>query len=100
MKFDSKTILIIISALIVAGGAYWYFFTGTGNEPPLTTTTDQNVVQTRFQNLVGELTPISFDTKIFSDGRFQTLVSLATPIKSEASGRPDPFKPVAGVSKK
>lgn len=100
MKIDSNTVLIIVTALIVAAGAYWYFFTGTGNQPPLTASIAENEAQTQFQALVSELQPISFDTKIFSDPRFTSLVSLSTPVAVETVGRSDPFAPIPGVSGK
>lgn len=100
MKIDSNTTLLIVATLIVAAGAYWYFFTGTGNQPPLTTTIVENQAQTQFQVLVGQLQPISFDTKIFSDPRFTALVDLTTPITPESAGRLDPFASIAGVSGK
>ena len=87
----SNTTLIIIATLLLAAGAYWYFFTGTGNQPPLSGTTSANQAQTQFQTLVSELQPISFDTSIFSNPRFNALVDLTTPIYSEATGRLDPF---------
>jgi hypothetical protein len=96
----SNTIILIIATLIVAAGAYWYFFTGTGTAPPLTTNTTQNVSEAQFQTLVTELSPITFDTSIFSDPRFTSLVDLATPITPEQVGRTDPFAPVPGVSGK
>lgn len=97
MKLDSNTILLIIVTLIIAAGAYWYFFTGTGNQPPLTATTaTENKAQTQFQALVTALTPISFDTAIFSDPRFTVLSDLTTQITPEPSGRVDPFA-VIGV---
>ncbi len=87
--------------LIIAGGAYWYFFTGTGNKPPLTVlSASVNKSQSRFQTLVGELQPVSFNTDIFSDPRFASLVDLATPITPETAGRIDPFAPVLGVNGK
>ncbi|TSC64265.1 MAG: hypothetical protein G01um101491_325 [Parcubacteria group bacterium Gr01-1014_91] len=100
MKIDSNTILIIVATLVVAGGAYWYFFTDTGNEPPLTMAVAGNQAQTQFQTLVTELQPISFDTKIFSDKRFTSLVDLATPIAAETAGRSDPFASIPGVTEK
>jgi hypothetical protein len=93
----SNTTILIVTTLIVAAGAYWYFFTGTGNEPPLTAQTTDNQAQLEFQVLVGELQPISFNTGIFSDPRFLSLVDLATPVAPETLGRPDPFAPVSGV---
>lgn len=98
MKFDSNTIVLIIAALIVAAGAYWFFFTGTGNQPPVSIGTTQSAAQTQFQSLVGQLSPVSFDTSIFSDARFQSLVDLATPVAPESIGRLDPFASIPGVS--
>jgi hypothetical protein len=92
----SNTILIIIATIIVAAGAYWYFFTGTGNQPPLSESASTTQAQTQFQALVSELTPISFDTSIFSDPRFNVLVDITTPISPETIGRLDPFAPVSG----
>jgi hypothetical protein len=97
----TNTVILIIATLIVAAGAYWYFFTGTGTAPPLTTTTASgSESQAQFQTLVAELEPVSFDTAIFSDPRFTSLIDLATPITPEQSGRSDPFAPVPGVSDK
>ena len=98
MKNHSNSVPLIIAILVIAAGIYWYFFTGTGNQPPLTVVESGDSVQTRFQVLTGELGPISFDTSIFSDPRFNALVDLTTPIFPEASGRPDPFAPITGVS--
>ncbi|MFA6414759.1 MAG: hypothetical protein WC217_00660 [Candidatus Paceibacterota bacterium] len=100
MKPDTNTILLILATLVVAAGAYWYFFTGTGNEPPLTTVVTQNEAQSHFKVLVSELTPITFDTAIFSEPSFMALTDLATPVTSETSGRLDPFAAIAGVSAK
>lgn len=96
----SNTIILIIATLIVALGAYWFFFTDTGNEPPLTTTSTDNELQLRFQTLVSQLQPISFNTSIFAEPRFMALVDLATPITPEVAGRSDPFAPIPGVSGK
>jgi len=84
--------MLIIVTLVIAAGAYWYFFTGTGNQPPLTARNAiENKAQTQFQALVTTLTPISFDTAIFSDPRFTVLTDLTTQITPESSGRIDPF---------
>ena|SRR3989344_6029087 len=96
-----NTVILIIATLIVAVGAYWYFFTGTGNEPPLTTTgAADNQAQSRFQTLLSELQPVSFNTNIFSEPRFMALVDLATPVAPETVGRLDPFAPVSDVKEK
>lgn len=96
----ANTIILIVATIIVALGAYWYFFTGTGNEPPLTEVSTSNETQVRFQTLVSQLQPITFNTGIFSDSRFMALIDLATPITPETEGRLDPFAPVSGVSGK
>jgi len=96
MKFNTSITPLII--LIIAGaGIYWYFFTGT-EQPPLSTGGLENQAKTEFQTLVGELTPISFDSSIFSDSRFNALVDLSTPIAQESSGRLDPFAVVTSVN--
>ena len=59
-----------------------------------------NPAQSQFQTLVSELQSVSFDTKIFSDPRFTSLVSLATPVAVETVGRADPFASISGVSGK
>lgn len=98
MKFDQKTILTILAVLVVAGGAYWYFFTGqSGNAAPLTATTLGDPAQTRFQTMIAELQPISFDTSVFTDARFMALVDISTAITPESTGRLDPFAPVSGT---
>ena len=98
MKFTSSTTPFIIAILIAAAGAYWYFFTGTGDQLPLSASGTENQAQTQFEALVSELTPISFDTKIFSDVRFNSLVDITTTITPEQTGRPDPFAVIPGVS--
>jgi len=90
----SNTTIIIIVTLLVAALAYWYFFTGTGNEPPLSVTgATTNEAQMQFETLVGELQPVSFNTKIFSDARFNALVDISTSISPESIGRIDPLAP-------
>jgi len=98
---SNSSILIVIATLVVGAGAYWFFFTGTGNDAPLMPIdANQNEAQLRFNALVSELGSISFDTRIFSDPRFEALVDLATPIAPETSGRFDPFAPIPGVTGK
>ena len=77
---------------------YWYISSGGTQQSPITADQSENQIQTEFQALVGELSPISFDTKIFSDPRFTVLVNLTTPISPEPFGRMDPFAPIAGLS--
>ncbi len=99
MKMNTNTILLIVATLVVAGGAYWYFFTGLGNQVPLSSTdVTQSEAQSKFQALVTELAPVSFNTALLSDARFRSLVDLSTPVQPESAGRIDPFAPISGVS--
>ncbi len=98
---NSNTVTVIIATLLLAAGAYWYFFTGTGNQQPLTATTAAtNPEQTKFQELVNELQPISFDTSIFTDPSFTSLIDITTPVTPEPSGRADPFALIPGAGGK
>lgn len=93
---STTTLAIVTVALVAAGIAYWYFFTGTGNQPPLSTDTSTNQAQMQFDNLVGELQPISFNTGIFSDPRFTALIDITTSVSPESFGRTDPLAPITG----
>ncbi|MBI4088944.1 hypothetical protein HY415_02505 [Candidatus Kaiserbacteria bacterium] len=94
MKYN--TTLLIVASLLVAGVAYWYFFTDTGNEPPLSAGLSINQAQLQFETLIGALQPVSFDTSIFSDARFNTLTDITTPVSPESFGRLDPLAPLPG----
>lgn len=98
MKTNPVTLIIV--TLVVAAGAYWFMSTGEGEQPALTTSTSQNAVQTQFQVLVSELKPISFNSAIFSDPNFMSLVDITTPVTPETPGRIDPFAPIPGVTEK
>ena len=98
MKSTSSFIPFVIAFLIAGAGVYWYFSTGTGDQAPLTASGTESQAQTQFQTLVGELSPISFSTEIFSDARFNALVDLSTPVTPESMGRLDPFAVIAGVN--
>ena len=96
-KANSTNTLIILGALVAAGAAYWFFFTGTGNQPALTNTATSTAAQVQFQALANELGPITFDTSIFSDPRFEALVSFTASITPEQAGRNDPFAPISSL---
>lgn len=96
----NSTIIMILAAIVLLGGAgYWYFSSTNGTDAPLVAVDGSgSEAQSRFQALVSELNPISFDTSIFSDPRFGILINLATPINAESQGRIDPFAVIPGVS--
>lgn len=89
MKSNTLTILTI--TLIFAAAGYWFFFMSNTIDPSLTQTGAQTDAQIQFQTLLSELGPITFDTKIFSNQNFISLVNIATPITPEPQGRADPF---------
>lgn len=97
MKLKPNNILIIVATLIVLAGVYWYFFTGTGNEPPLSAGAAPSDAQAKFETLVSQL-PISFDTSIFNDARFNALVDITKPVAPEPVGRTDPLAPIPGIT--
>lgn len=100
MKFlHSRSFLIIIGVLVLAGGLYWYFSSGTGEQPTLSVSTSETTAEQTFQTLVNQLGPISFDTSILSDPRFNALVNITAPITPEPTGRQDPFAPISGTQK-
>jgi len=93
---STSALPFVIALIIVVAGIYWYIFTGTGNQAPLSANGSVNQAQTTFQALVNELQPISFDTSLFSDPRFNALVDFTVSVSPEVAGRPDPFAPLAG----
>jgi hypothetical protein len=97
MKSNNGHTPFIIAIIVVIAGLYWYFFMGSDTQLPLTLGNPENPVQTKFQMLVSELTPISFNTSIFADPRFNALIDLSTTVSPEASGRLDPFAPIPGM---
>lgn len=98
MKPNSNTIILVATALFIAALGYWYLGSGSDSGAVLTAASTGNPAQGRFESLVGELGPITFNTDVLSDPRFNALVDLSTPIATEASGRIDPFAPVPGVA--
>jgi hypothetical protein len=95
----SNTVVLIFATLVIIGLGYWYISSQSGNDAPLTESNiSDNPAQNQFQALVSLLQPITFNTDIFSDPRFTSLVDLTTPIAPEAVGRIDPFAPIPGTS--
>lgn len=92
-KLNSSTILIIVCAIVVAGAAYWYFFMGASNQPTVTATSGGSAAQAKFEMLSNQLAGIHFNTQIFSNPKFEALVSLHTPVTTQPKGRTDPFAP-------
>lgn len=96
MKFNTLSFVVVILAL--AGGVYWFFFANSGSELPISASGPSSQTQAEFQSLVSQLQSISFDTRIFSDPAFTSLVDLKQEVTPESSGRIDPFAPIAGIA--
>lgn len=97
MKIPTKTLVLGIVVVLALGGAYLYFFSAT-TDAPLTSTQPAAPSEQQFLDIAAELQPISFNTAIFNDPRFASLVDLTVPVTPETQGRPDPFAPISGLS--
>ncbi len=93
----SKTtgILIVLGILVLAAAGYLLLRPA----PPVMTTTGApgSDAEAVFVSLTAKLDPVTFDTSVLKDPRFQSLVDIRTAILPEPSGRTDPFAPLPGV---
>ncbi len=93
MPIPRQTLILGVALVVMLGAAYIYFFR-TEPEPSLVTSSGPTPAEQRFLDLAAELSTISFNTGLFADPRFMSLVDLTTPILTETPGRPDPFLPL------
>lgn len=95
MKFNRQTFLYIALAIVAAGTA-WFFLSGnsSGQEPPVSASAPTDPAVAQFLSLIDELGPIHFNTQLFSDPRFTSLVDIGTPITPEPVSRHDVFAPI------
>lgn len=91
-----NTLILTTAIALLATLGYWYLINADEVEPTLSASTPTNQAQMQFEKLISDLRPISFDTDIFSDPRFNALVDLTTPIAPETFGRLDPLAPLPG----
>lgn len=91
-----NTLLLTTVVALAAMLGYWYLISADETEPTLSASALTNQAQMQFEKLIGELRPISFNTGIFSDPRFNALADLTTPISPESFGRLDPLAPLSG----
>lgn len=96
MQISWRNLIIGIVVVLALGGAYLYFFPSISTAP--LTASAPGVSEQQFLDLAGQLQPISFDTSIFSDPRFTSLIDLTVPLTPEVQGRSDPFGPIAGLT--
>ena len=90
----TKQTIVLIAIMVLLGGTYWYFFMSNEPEVSLSATEPTDPAEQQFLNLASKLSSISFDTSLFSDPRFTSLIDLTTPIRPESQGRSDPFAPL------
>ena len=100
MSSRTKIALAAVGIIVLLGAAYFIFFNHANDATTAVEATGgpASTAEVTFLNLVGKINPITFDTTIFTDPRFAALVDIHTVILPEASGRKDPFAPVAGIS--
>ncbi len=98
MKINTQTIIISVVGVLLIGGAYLYFFPATPAQSPLSATTPASADEQQFLSLAGELDTVSFDSSIFTDPRFNSLVDLTIQVTPEPLGRSDPFAPLPGLA--
>ncbi len=90
----NKNVIIasaVATVLVVAAG---YLLFLKPSDPAVSETEPTSPEEIAFVNLASQLEPLSFDTSIFSDPRFTSLIDIHTVILPETSGRRDPFAPL------
>lgn len=99
MALSKKKTIIIAAAIVVLGVVA--YFVWLRPQPVENISIDSfgptGQAQATFLTLAAQLQPIAFDASVLSDARFMSLVDIKTVIVPEASGRTDPFAPLAGV---
>jgi hypothetical protein len=98
MSTQIKIIIAVVIAIAVVGGGYLFFFSGSDSTTAVGPDDSQNAsaAEQTFVDLSTKAQSISFDTSIFSDPRFTSLVDTRTTIVTVPTGRPDPFAAIAG----
>jgi hypothetical protein len=85
-------IAAVIAIVIIVAAGYLLFLKPTA--PVVTEATPTSPEEIAFVNLASQLDPLVFDTSIFSDPRFTSLIDIHTAVIPEATGRRDPFAPL------
>lgn len=99
MALSKKKTIIIAAAIVVLGIVVYFLWLRP--EPVENVSIDSfgptGQAQATFLTLAAQLQPIAFNASVLEDPRFLSLVDIKTAILPEASGRTDPFAPLAGV---
>ncbi|HFC11146.1 MAG TPA: hypothetical protein ENJ75_03120 [Candidatus Kaiserbacteria bacterium] len=94
MKKDRLITISVAVALgiVLLGAGYFYFSGSSVSELPVTSANTASSTK-RFKGLAEQLSPLSFDTGIFSDARFKSLHTITAQFTAVPAGRTDPFAP-------
>jgi hypothetical protein len=100
MDFIAKhrQLMIALGGVILLAIIYFFFFSSPSSPDLTSSGVPASPTELFFANLQSELTPISFDTALFDDPRFNALVDIRTAITDETKGRQDPFAPIPGTA--
>lgn len=95
MNNSRSTIILVVLAIVVVLAALYMLF-GKGDTSGAVSVQDAPAsrAELTFLSLAAQLDPVSFDTSILSDPRFDALQDIRTAIVPENSGRVDPFSPL------
>lgn len=95
-----NTIILGILGLLILGAAgYLLFGKGSTTDGVSATAGPTSAVEQTFINLTAQLSPVSFNTSILTDARFNALQDLKTAVIPETTGRTDPFAPLGAKPK-
>lgn len=93
MNVDKNLIIAaVVGAVLIIAAGYLLLF-----KPPADVVSEETPTspeEIAFVNLASQLDPLTFDTSIFSDTRFTSLIDIHTAVVPEPSGRRDPFAPL------
>ncbi len=99
MSTRTKIIVGVVAGVVVLAAVYLLFFNSNSNTSAVSSGgAPASTAEVAFLNLASKAGPISFDTSIFSDPRFTSLVDIHTVIVPDPQGRTDPFAPVPGIT--
>lgn len=101
MALSKKKTVMIAAAVVVLGIIVYMVWLQPKPEENISIvgTGPTGQAQATFLTLAAQLQPIAFDATVLADPRFMALVDIKTVIVPEATGRTDPFAPLAGVKK-
>jgi hypothetical protein len=94
----SNIILIACAALTFLAAVYYYGFYNKDTGSAVIPVGPASDAELDFVHLAGQIDNITFNTSVFSDPRFTSLVDIHTAVVPETSGRRDPFAAIQGTS--